>query len=216
RGRILLALIDTFLVPSKLENAPVYNPRKLFEEEEPAGLCITLSEAGVATLPSATGMNDNDDDDVGPPGGGGGGKFSPQNRSSTPSGVMQRASSIPVGAATWFTSWFGNRLSSRSAVFTHPCVPLIPALLHRQVYAIQGRVLRSLAPASARTAVMRDGVACHRALLPLLFCPEEFGTNTDEVLRSLQQMHANAGGRKQSLPATPISPDTSSLVLETR
>ncbi|RNF13957.1 putative synaptojanin (N-terminal domain), putative,inositol/phosphatidylinositol phosphatase [Trypanosoma conorhini] len=218
RGRILLALMDTFLVPNKLENAPVYNPRTLLEEEEPAGLDIALSGAGAPPPPplGAADINDSDDDVV-PLGGGGDGAFVAQELSPTPRGVLRRASGGPAGAATWwFTSWLGNRLSGKSAVFAHPCVPLLSALLPGQIYAIEGYVLRSLSPASSQATVMRDGVACPRALLPLLFFPEEFGTNADEAIRSLHQMHTAAAGWKLLSPVSPLSPDASSVAPEGR
>ncbi|PBJ79848.1 synaptojanin,inositol polyphosphate phosphatase [Trypanosoma cruzi cruzi] len=207
RGRILLALIDTFLVPDKLEDAQVYNPRTLFDEEEPTALQNSFSRTEMPPV-NTTEINDSDDD-MSPLHGGGDEEFALQELNPTARDVLRRAGNIPTGAATWLTSWFGNRLASKSAAFTHPCVPLIPATLQGQIYAIEGYVLRSLTHSPPQATMIRDGTVCPRALLPLLFYPEEFGTNADEIPRLIYQMHMNAGGRKMHCSVSLNSPTAS-------
>ncbi|KEG09999.1 putative synaptojanin (N-terminal domain), putative,inositol/phosphatidylinositol phosphatase [Trypanosoma grayi] len=196
QSRILITLIDCYLVPDKFENVSLYSPRTLFNEEDQAALDATISISDISIV--ATDANESDNDNPND-----GGDEDPDARASPlfVGGVLRRATGFPVGAANWFSSWFGHRQVSKTSIFTHPCLPLVAATLPEQMYLIEDHMLRSLSNTS-QAMVMRNGVLCPRSVLPLLIYPEEFGATTEEIIRSLHHTHMNAAGKKQQLSAS--------------
>ncbi|SCU66362.1 Polyphosphoinositide phosphatase, putative [Trypanosoma equiperdum] len=144
--RILLALIDAYLVPENFEDMPSYNPRTLLFASSPT----------VASR-SAEGSNSSFlEDDL---------EIDESYRSRTTVGLWH-ANSIPVVAATWLSSWFNQRHTNKSSTLANPCVPLTPEHLLQQIHAAESFVLRSLSRAPQPTVPLH-GVHVPRALLPL-------------------------------------------------
>ncbi|KAH9597202.1 protein of unknown function DUF547 [Trypanosoma melophagium] len=192
-SQILLALIDTYLLPNNFENISSYNPRTIFEEEEQAGMDHTVSSMDIPTTGVDPEDSENDipfdtgdeDEDV-------------HERTHSNKSMLQRASGLSTGATSWFASWFVNRSSSKHVAFTHPCVPLTPEKLSEQLNTIEGYVLRLLNNLT-QVMVTRNGAQVPQSVLQLLLYPEEFGSSYDEIIRLLQhRSHANATGKRRN------------------
>ncbi|KAH8606315.1 SacI like domain [Trypanosoma vivax] len=162
--RVLLVLIDTYLLPGNFEYMPSYNPRSLFYSSTAA---VPQSSGSVGNMSMGSANDDLD----------------PTASSIIVSGtsLLRQASSIPAGAAMWFSSFLGQ-WQSKSVPLAHPCTPLRPESLAEQMETAENFMARSLCH-TQQLMVVRNKVHVPRVLLPVFVHCEELGV--DWLLRYL-------------------------------
>nr|CCC95160.1 putative synaptojanin (N-terminal domain) [Trypanosoma congolense IL3000] len=161
-NRILLVLIDTYFLPEKFEEVPPYNLRNLT-----FGMDSAVSSCSGDASNSSTAPDDSNPD---------------YSRQSGIGASLWNANSIPFVAATWLSSWFYQRQSSKSVTVTNPCAPLSPESLLHQIQDAECFMLRSIS-LTTQTCVIRDGLQVPRVFLPLFVNVDE--GNIDDFLLSL-------------------------------
>ncbi|ORC88754.1 putative synaptojanin (N-terminal domain), putative,inositol/phosphatidylinositol phosphatase [Trypanosoma theileri] len=194
--QILLALIDTYLLPNNFENISSYNPRTIFEEEEEEGQIGMDHTVSSMDVPNTSVDPEDSENDI--PFDTGDEDLDMQESTHLAKSMLQRASGLSIGATSWFASWFANRSSNKNVTFTHPCIPLTSEVFSEQLNTIEGYVWRLLNHPT-QVMVTRNGVQVPHAVLQLLLYPEEFGSSCDEIIRLLQHhSHTNATGTKRN------------------